>query len=224
MEEYISSNGKKCLILNKIDSKELAYTIGFICADGSIDSLNRVDIALSIKDKEILNFIGDTIGSNVHTSNIYIKAQRRFPKCRTSRKIKDILKFIGNRKKEYRNLPIVKHDLIRYLVLGFFDGDGCITWGRRKDRNRIWQNVSFTSSFSLLEPVQKILESIGISSSIKPKGTDKCFVLKISSKTDVLKFCDWLYGDGEFVILKRKFDVLRALRLELGEFGETIKK
>ena len=121
-------------------------------------------------------------------------------------------------------MPIVKHDLIRYLVLGFFDGDGCITWGRRKDRNRIWQNVSFTSSFSLLEPVQKILESIGISSSIKPKGTDKCFVLKISSKTDVLKFCDWLYGDGEFVILKRKFDVFRALRLELGEFGETIKK
>ena len=45
MEEYISSNGKKCLILNKIDSKELAYTIGFICADGSIDLLNRVDMS-----------------------------------------------------------------------------------------------------------------------------------------------------------------------------------
>ena len=63
---------------------------------------------------------------------------------------------------------------------------------------------------------------IGISLSIKPKGTEKCFVLKISSKKDVLKFCEWIYSDEDFIILKRKFDVFRALRLELGEFGETV--
>ena len=71
-------------------------------------------------------------------------------------------------------------------------------------------------------PIQKILLKIGISSSIKPKGTEKCFVLKISSKKDVLKFCEWIYSDEDFIILKRKFDVFRALRLELGEFGETV--
>ena len=222
MEEYIASNGKKCLILNKINSKELAYVIGFISADASIDKINRVEISTSIKDKSIIEFISKIIDSNISVDETYIQEKRIFPRYRTSRKIKDILKFVGNRKKEFRNIPIVSNEFTKYLVLGFFDGDGCITWGRRKDRNRIWQNVCFTSSFSLLEPVQKILESIGISSSIKPKGTEKCFVLKISSKKDVLKFCEWIYSDEDFIILKRKFDVFRALRLELGEFGETV--
>jgi len=222
MEEYIASNGKKCLILNKINSKELAYVIGFICADASIDNIYRVEISTSIKDKSIIEFISKIINSNISIDETYIKEKKRFPRCRTSKKIKDILKFIGNKKKEFRNIPIISNELVKYLVLGFFDGDGCITWGRRKDRNRIWQNVSFTSSYFLLESIQKILLKIGISSSIKPKGTEKCFVLKISSKKDVLKFCEWVYSDESFIILKRKFDVFRALRLELGEFGETV--
>ena len=222
MEEYIASNGKKCLILNKINSKELAYVIGFISADASIDKINRVEISTSIKDKSIIEFISKIIDSNISVDETYIQEKRIFPRYRTSRKIKDILKFVGNRKKEFRNIPIVSNEFTKYLVLGFFDGDGCITWGRRKDRNRIWQNISFTSSYFLLESIQKILLKIGISSSIKPKGTEKCFVLKISSKKDVLKFCEWIYSDEDFIILKRKFDVFRALRLELGEFGETV--
>lgn len=222
MEEYIASNGKKCLILNKINSKELAYVIGFISADASIDKINRVEISTSIKDKSIIEFISKIIDSNISVDETYIQEKKRFPRYRTSRKIKDILKFVGNRKKEFRNIPIISNEFTKYLVLGFFDGDGCITWGRRKDRNRIWQNISFTSSYFLLESIQKILLKIGISSSIKPKGTEKCFVLKISSKKDVLKFCEWIYSDEDFIILKRKFDVFRALRLELGEFGETV--
>ena len=222
MEEYIASNGKKCLILNKINSKELAYVIGFISADASIDKINRVEISTSIKDKSIIEFISKIIDSNISVDETYIQEKRIFPRYRTSRKITDILKFVGNRKKEFRNIPIISNEFTKYLVLGFFDGDGCITWGRRKDRNRIWQNISFTSSYFLLESIQKILLKIGISSSIKPKGTEKCFVLKISSKKDVLKFCEWIYSDEDFIILKRKFDVFRALRLELGEFGETV--
>ena len=222
MEEYIASNGKKCLILNKINSKELAYVIGFISADASIDKINRVEISTSIKDKSIIEFISKIINSNISVDETYIQEKKIFPRYRTSRKITDILKFVGNRKKEFRNIPIISNEFTKYLVLGFFDGDGCITWGRRKDRNRIWQNISFTSSYFLLESIQKILLKIGISSSIKPKGTEKCFILKISSKKDVLKFCEWIYSDEDFIILKRKFDVFRALRLELGEFGETV--
>ena len=222
MEEYIASNGKKCLILNKINSKELAYVIGFISADASIDKINRVEISTSIKDKSIIEFISKIIDSNISVDETYIQEKKIFPRYRTSRKITDILKFVGNRKKEFRNIPIISNEFTKYLVLGFFDGDGCITWGRRKDRNRIWQNISFTSSYFLLESIQKILLKIGISSSIKPTGTEKCFVLKISSKKDVLKFCEWIYSDEDFIILKRKFDVFRALRLELGEFGETV--
>ena len=105
--------------------------------------------------------------------------------------------------------------------MGFFDAEGCITWGFRKDRNRIWHKVSFTSQYDLLISIQKILSKIGISSSIRPKSNKKCFVLEFCNKQDILKFYNWLYIDINFIVLRRKFNNYNALRLELGEFGET---
>ena len=114
----------------------------------------------------------------------------------------------------------------RYLLLGFFDADGCITWGRRKDRNRIWQKVSFTSQLHLLEGVQKMLYSnIGISSTIRPKSDEECYIIEISNKEDVLKFINYIYPENDkFIILQRKYLKANALRLELEEFGGNTNK
>ena len=109
-------------------------------------------------------------------------------------------------------------------MLGFFDGDGCITWGRRKDRNIIWHKVSFTSSYSILYGVQQFLFKLGITTQLKPKQNEDCFVLEFSNKTDVLKFLDYIYPNNEFIILQRKYLKANALRLELEEFGGTTNK
>lgn len=220
MKESIALNYKKVLELERIDSKEIAYIVGFISADGAISN-SKVEISVSIKDICITEFISNIFKCKLNIDNTLIKEKRRFPRVRINKKIKDISKFIGGELKNERHLPIVKEELVRYLVLGFFDGDGNISWGRRKDRNRIWQQISFTSSLSLLISLQKILIKLGISTSIHPKGSEKCFVLRFSNKNDVLKFCEWLYLDKSFIILQKKFNVYRALRRELGEFGET---
>lgn len=207
--------------LNKIDTKELAYIIGFIAGDGHIDLKNQVSISIKLSDKVIADFFKKTLGGEVSVNNIIYRKKRQFTNASISKVIKDIKKFYGGRLKENRTLPHINENLEKYLLLGFFDAEGCITWGRRKDRNRIWQKVSFTSKYDLLISAQKILNKIGITTAIKPKKGENCFVLEFSNKKDVLNFCNWLYSDPEFIILKRKFNNYNALRLELGEFGET---
>lgn len=222
----IHHSRRKSFKFGKIDTKEKAYALGFILADSNITPKNIVEIGVEKKDIEIIEFISQIIGSDVNIDNTFDKKTRRFPRARTSRKINDILTFSSGRLKKERHYPRIRKDLERYMLLGFFDADGCITWGKRKDRNRIWQKVSFTSQLHLLEGIQKMLyNNIGISSTIRPKSNEDCYIIEFSNKDDVLKFINYIYPkDDEFIILQRKYLKANALRLELEEFGGNTKK
>jgi len=206
-----------------IRSKETAYITGFILADGYITN-DTVSLCTSNRDVCIHEYISDYIGSNYQTSDKMVKSQRLFPRARTSISnrefVKHINKHVGGCRKPDRNVPIIPVELERYMILGIFDADGCITWGRRKDRDRVWHKISFTSQYNILLGVQKILIKIGISNAIRPKKGEDCYVLEFSSRCDVLKFIEYIYSD-DFVVLNRKHDKAVALRLELDEFGEA---
>lgn len=206
--------------LTKIDSKELAYMLGFIIADSSINN-EIVEISIAINDSELMDLFSSLLGIKSFEDLTLIKEKRRFPRVRLVRKIVGINKFIGGNKKKDRNVPIIQKDLEVYLIRGIFDADGCITWGYRKDRNRIWHKVSFTSSLGILTSVQKVLYKIGISTIVRPKANEDCYVLEFANKEDILKFYNYLYADESFMPLKRKFDNYNALRLELGELSEN---
>lgn len=207
---------------NKIDTKEKAYTLGFILADSSISENNNVDLRIQLYDKKVLDFISKIIDAQVRVSHILNKKNRRFPYTSITKRINDITKFTGGRLKKDRHYPRVREDLERYLIQGLFDANGCITWGRRKDKNRIWQKVSFTSQYKILYGVQQyLLKKLNISTSIHPKGKEKCYVLEFSNISNVLKFCKHIYPNEKFIILNRKYLKYKALRLELEENGET---
>lgn len=210
---------------NKIDTPEKAYVLGFILADSGIDKKHNVEISVALKDKAVIDFISFVIDSNVFTSTKFNKKLRIFPKARTNKKIKDITKFTGGEAKKDRHYPRVRKDLERYLLLGFFDGDGCITWGRRKDRNRLWHKISFTSSYKMLYGVQQQLLKLGITTTLRQKSNEDCFVLEFSNKKDILTFLDYIYPkNSEFIVLQRKYLKQYALRLELEENGEGSEK
>lgn len=206
--------------LTKIDSKELAYMLGFTIADSSINN-EIVEISVAINDSELMDLFSLLLGIKPFEDLTLVKEKRRFPRIRLVRKIVGINKFIGGNKKKDRNVPIIQKDLEVYLIRGIFDADGCITWGYRKDRNRIWHKVSFTSSLGILTSVQKVLYKIGISTIVRPKANEDCYVLEFTNKKDILKFYNYLYADDSFIPLKRKFDNYNALRLELGELSEN---
>lgn len=212
-------------VFDKIDTEDKAYVLGFILADGAIYTTSETEITVSIADKEVVEYISKIINSNVMYDNYFDKKTKRFPYASTTKKIKDILKFVGGCKKEERHYPRVRSDLEKYLLQGVFDADGCITWGYRKDKHRMWQKVSFTSSLKILLGVQQyLLKNLQISTSIKPKKDCKCYVMDFSNKNDVLKFLDHIYSDDDFIILHRKYLKAKALRLELEENGEGVKR
>lgn len=204
----------------KIDTKEKAYILGFILADAAITETNT-EISVAMADKKVAEFIARQVDGNVRYDNSFDKKARRFPRARLVKKIVDITKFTGGYVKNERHYPRVRDDLERYLIQGLFDSDGCLTWGRRKDKNRLWQKVSFTSQLKILEGVQKyLINKLNISTVIRPKTNEKCFVLEFSNLNDVIKFCEHIYPNDDFIILNRKYLKYKALRLELEENGE----
>ena len=225
LEEFM--NYKKPIynesFFNVIDTKEKAYILGYTLADGYINR-NTLEYGCALADKEILNFIASQLGEPKVREDTYInKATRRFPRARLSignkRLVQGVLSKINS--KEEKTFPRVKKELQPYVLLGFFDGDGCLTYGYRKDRNRLWQKVNFTSSYKILYAIQKLLSKLGITTSLHPKGKEKCFVLETANLKDVLNLLKYIYQDETFIVLHRKFNKYVALRLELGENEET---
>lgn len=212
------------LMFNKINTKEKAYIIGYALADAYISD-ETLEFGCMLSDKEILEFISKYTGANITYDMTYNKQSNRFPRARISIGNKNIVTDFNKHcsSKENKRIPIIPKELDRYLVQGFFDGNGCITWGYRKDRNRIWHKISFTAaSLKVLEGLQQILlKRINISTIIRPKSNENCFVLEFSNKNDVLTFIKYIYPNGDFIKLNRKYKKAHALRLELGEFGEV---
>lgn len=221
---------------SKVDTKEKAYIIGFILGDGYISNVNDVEIAVQMSDKTLVQDISSHIPWEcwIKEDQTFDKKTRRYPRVRLnfrSRSFGSILvKMFGGKNKPDRNTPIISKELRPYLIAGLFDADGCITYGFRKDRNRLWYKVSFTCPQSILEGLQKEFLRHGISSSVYPKKGEKVFVMDICNLEDIYKLFKLLPNDG--IRLQRKVKKFNdwykevtntPLRLKLGELGEGSK-
>ena len=216
-----------------INTKEKAYIIGFILGDGEIHSTTDVHLGIKLSDKQLIYDINNYLPWEEHIKEdlTFDKKTRRFPRIRfnfRSRAFgKVLVKMFGDRLASKRNMPIISKPLRPYLIAGLFDSDGCITYGFRKDRNRLWYKVSFTCNENILLGLQKELYANNISSRIYPKKNENVFVLEITNLKDIYNFFNLLPIDG--IRLKRKVEkfnnwlqevVKTPLRLKLGELGE----
>ena len=90
LSSYVKRKKRQTIELKKIDTKEKAYSVGFIIGDGYINPKKIVEISIAKRDREVADLISKVIDSDVTVDNAFDPANRRFPRVRTSRVIKAI--------------------------------------------------------------------------------------------------------------------------------------
>lgn len=211
----------------KIDTKEKAYVIGFLSGKGKIEKENRVYFYAAPRDRKIVEFISNTIYANV-TRHIY-KSKVNRNKIRTTlvlkKLTKDARKFLGDDRDGTKRYPIVNKSLARYELQGIYDAIGQVAWGRRKNGgNQPWQRVNFiTKYYDVLVGLQQfLLKELQITSVLRQESGRQYYILEFKNSHDVYKFVRYILDDNDMIVSTHRYLKLKALRLELEEFGETL--
>jgi hypothetical protein len=191
----------------KIDTEDKAYFLGFIVADGNINSkTNNIKIIqketdILYKFKECVNFEG----------NIFTRKDGKISNIGlSSKKMKDDLfnlGIIGN-KTMIVKYPEIPRNLENHFMRGLFDGDGCISIHKKRDGSRDTSdrgqvNICSGSKDFIEIYVDKLVDYCGITrNKIRcPKGT--YYVIDWGSFSDIERFYEFFYKDAT-IYLKRK--------------------
>lgn len=201
----------------KIDTKNKAYFLGFIAADGCIQEFTKTSVGLSItlnvKDKVILDKLKEEIG-NEHTIRVWSYPQTfnksvittfcRFQLC--NKKLVDDIKGYGILERKSLTIGnIIKNIPIKFrksFILGYFDGDGSIILpkGRKitSKTKKIHICIRGTKDF-----LSGIIQELNLEK-VYLKTYDSTYRLIITDKIEVVKFFE-VYKYQRFY-LKRKHD------------------
>lgn len=187
---------------NEIDTKNKAYILGFIYADGNV-SRNYLTITISPSDVEILEFIKNEISYNGPlrtTKHGYISL------AISSNKIVNDLKkngVIENKTYLSKSLPIIDEKYLWNFIMGYFDGDGSIYKSSNKNGDF---TVNFSSNRDILLSLRNILLKYKISSSEirRRNGNDISCMMDIRGSINIDKIYDYFYLNNEFYLTRKK--------------------
>lgn len=202
----------------EINTEDKAYWLGFLYADGCINRMYRneklkaMDLEIGLcrdDEKHLLKFL-DSLESNVvvkrKTNNLNGKKYEssRVVICCT-KMCKDLSdKGCTHQKSLTLNFPnkeIMKDDLLKHFIRGYFDGDGCVS----VNKNNIIQ-VNFVGTSDFLKGVSAYLlenKIIYNSPSFYKKGN--AYEMYIYGADIIEQFYKHLY-DGANIYLDRKKD------------------
>lgn len=141
---------------DKIDSFDKAYLLGFLCADGFVTNRNEIGIGVAEKDKSIVDFFVQQLKTNKpisyieKTKAIEIRIQNNYLAMR--------LKELGvvPRKSLILNIADVinkaklTQSQISVFLLGYFDGDGCISLVHRQRDNKEYFEMNVTGTLETI--------------------------------------------------------------------------
>ena len=188
-------NRKYSIIENYFDTiatEEQAYWFGFLWGDGSMDE-NRVRIGLQEGDKEHLEKLKESLGSN-HPLRHDDKNKAWFLEI-SSKRLAESLKTSG-----FRNgLPKISDYLIRHFIRGFFDAEGTIYSQRENEFN-----VNFTNADE--ELLKWVGDNISASINCKERTILKdhdIWCIKFGGTDQTRGIREYLYQDSN-VFLGRK--------------------
>lgn len=227
-ENGIKIRGRRKIFYNenyfeKIDTKLKAYWLGFLYADGCVRNIKNaylVKIKLSKLDEKHLFSLIQHIGSNQTDLRTEVS---KFRGVNGKEYVSNAKTLLINSKKMVEDLinngcyqnktktikfPNLNPEFIPSFILGYFDGDGCITQSTTKTKK--YFRITFTcGSEMFLDSIKNELLKAGIDS-ISKYNYKTFFRLQISNKIDLLRLKDYFYKKNDFYLdrKKTKFDKL----------------
>jgi len=201
----------------KIDSKEKAYFLGFLFADGyNNEKIKYVELTIAEQDKEILVKLKNAVKFTGNITTIPTKEGRQtLVRIKLFGKISKNCSELGMYKnKTYNiNFPNIEPQFYSHFIRGYFDGDGCITF--RKDDTCI---CSFTGQKNFLEEINKFFlqenpnfyQKITFTKRHKDKNDGVFSSIFTGNLSTIDLFC-FMYKDTKDLFLHRKYVKFKKL-------------
>ena len=197
----------------EINCEANAYFLGLLAADGCLTTGNTsVRIGLQYKDVDILKrFIKEL---NTEKPLYFSKAnpkrnsQPQYILEFSSQKMRKDLERHGLTTRKSLTLELFENiltDIFHHYIRGYFDGDGCVSWGE-KVHHAIC--VTFVGSHKFCEKLTIFLNSINISSRATKSISKNYSYTNIRGANNILRFYDFIYKDATIFLdrKKNKFD------------------
>lgn len=206
-------------------TEDSAYWIGYLYGDGNCTMENKVRLAVSYEDRDILYQFRDFIKSNDRPVKDFILKDKQYSKLelRSWRIHNKIIPYgLTTRKDSRGRLPV---DLLQYekgkaFVRGLFDADGCFYYNGLHKNNLF---AEITGYMPVLKDVKQLLVSAGVIGTNK-KIVKNGFIFRIRmAKKDTIKFIEYLYGDNPKYYLRRKYGIAKSYLERLNEKEQNAK-
>ena len=190
---------------SNIDSKEKAYWLGFLYADGCVHS-NSNEISITLKDRDHLEKFRKAIKSNNKIGESIDKRFSSLPKIyhfsiKDKQLKSDLIKWgcVPNKSLTLTKIPNIPRDFVSHFIRGYFDGDGSLHWlnGTKSFR------ISFVGTAPFLKDIQK---ELGLSLSLGQQKGNQSKYFQVAGRKQVPMILDYIYKDSdENIRLTRKY-------------------
>lgn len=152
---------------DKIDTLNKAYLLGFICADGFVTDRHEVGIGVSEKDKDVIEFFQKELQSTKPIQ--YIERTKSYELRLQNSILANSLKqlTIVPRKSLILNIAQVidkaklTEEQISVFLLGYFDGDGCISLAHRQTDNKEYFEMNITGTLETINYFKQYFDGHG---------------------------------------------------------------
>ena len=202
-------------VFDSIDTEEKAYWLGFIYADGTISSSPLIDgkkndyqleVSLKLSDIEHLRKIERLFKyDNRVTSDSF--------RCRFIVNSKHLWKTLNSygctpRKSLTLKFPnesiFSSKELIKHFIRGYFDGDGCVSWGN-KEHTVLTVQLLGTQSFLTSYLFQCPKEYWDLTLYHNHNNVEEATMFFNLANNKAMRFLDFIY-QGSNIYLDRKFN------------------
>lgn len=194
-----------------IDSKEKVYILGFLYADGyNHETKGSIVVSIHKKDISVLEFIKKELK---YDFNIKVKGDNAHLYI-YSKKMSKSLAQLGcfQNKTHFITYPNFINPIFdRYFILGYFDGDGCLTYSNNKKGSKkdyISGGFSIVGNLEFLKSVKNILINnidINLQFNKRKENGDTIYNLYCSGNRQLVKIMDYFYSGNDIYFFERKY-------------------